>query len=176
MATLGELKKRPKLLADLEGDDFLVAAIEEKVLQKTAQPGATMIFEHETMKMMMAERAQRTEKVAAQLTDDSKVIPLEKKPESFWDHITLGRASTADIVLDDPAISNVHAHFEVDEDDGRMNVQDVGSSNGTHVNRVPLQPHVPTQLSSGDVVRFGQTIFYYLRRSTLQELIERRTP
>lgn len=172
MLTLGELQKNPKLLDKLGGRHVLVAATDETVVAKEAKaPEATMVFEHETIKMMMAERAERLEKLKAMLTPESAVIPLAKKAGSFWDHITLGRASTADIVLDDLAISNVHAHFEIDEEEGRTTVQDVGSSNGTHVNRQPLQAHTPTPLRSGDVVRFGQTIFYYVTHGTLEQLV-----
>ena len=172
MHTLGALQKNPKLLAELGGKHVLVAATDETVVAKQAKaPEATMVFEHETIKMMMAERAERLEKLRSMLSADSLVIPLQKKPGSFWDHITVGRASTADIVLDDMAISNVHAHFEIDEETDRTTVQDVGSSNGTHVNRQPLQAHTPTPLRSGDVVRFGQTIFYYITHGTLEQLV-----
>lgn len=170
MLTLGELQKKKARLQELEGLDVLVAAADETVVQSQRQtPQATMIFEHETMKMMMAERAEKLEKLKAATSATSVVIPLKKKDGSFWDQITLGRASTADIVLDDPAISNVHAHFTNDDGDG-MALQDLGSSNGTFVNREPLQPHTPVLLRNGDVVRFGQTIFYYLGSSTLKRL------
>jgi hypothetical protein len=171
MLTMGELKSNPKRVEELGGYDVLVSTEDEEVVQTSASGGtSTVVFEHETIKMMMAERAEKHEKLKSLLTDGSQVIPLRKKAESFWDNITVGRASTADIVLDDPAISNVHAHFEVD-DDGKFSVQDVGSSNGTQVNRVPLQPHTPERVRSGDVVRFGQTIFYYIGSDTLKRVV-----
>ena len=172
MLSIGQLKSDPKLLRQLGGGPVLVSADDEEVFQKPERElgGSTVVFEHETIKMMMAERAEKIEKLRAALSDGAPVIPIKKKDESFWAHITLGRASTADIVLDDPAISNVHAHFELDED-GKVSVQDVGSSNGTHLNRVPLQPHNPTNLRTGDVVRFGQTIFYYLNADTLEQVV-----
>lgn len=174
MLTLGDLQKKPSRISELENHDVLVAADDETVVQKAASatPQATMVFEHETMKMMMAQRAEKVEKLRELLEPTSLVIPLRKKDGSFWDHITVGRVSTADIVLDDPAISNVHAHFIIDDENERMSLQDVGSSNGTFVNREPLQPHHPMVLRSGDVVRFGQSIFYYLGRSTLKRLLE----
>jgi hypothetical protein len=171
MLTLASLTKDPKRLKELEGADALVGALEEKMIQAPkSMPQATMVFEHETMKMMMAERAEKLEKLRAVLGPDSVIIPLHKKSGSFWDHITVGRASTADIELADPAISNVHAHFERDEDDGYA-LQDLGSSNGTFINRQPLQPHDPKPVRNGDVVRFGQTVFYYVGHSTLKRLV-----
>ncbi|MBI3180408.1 MAG: FHA domain-containing protein, partial [Deltaproteobacteria bacterium] len=104
----------------------------------------------------------------------SVVIPLRKKPESLWDHITVGRASTADIVIADPAVSSVHAHFERDPEEGKMSVQDVGSSNGTFLNRKPLQPHTPVVLRSGDCIRFGQSVFYLVGNSMLKDLAARK--
>jgi hypothetical protein len=174
MLTLAELLKKPGRLSELGEDDVLVAAVDETVVQKVQSqiPQATMVFEHETMKMMMAERAEKVEKLKELLEPHSVIIPLRKKDGGIWDHITVGRASTADIVLDDPAISNVHAHFLFDDDNERMSLQDVGSSNGTFVNREPLQPHQQKALRTGDVVRFGQTIFYYLGMSTLKRLVE----
>lgn len=172
MLTLGDLIKKPKRLSELDDCDVLVATDEETVLQaKQDGPEATMLFEHETMKMMMAERAEKVEQLRANLTDKAVVIPIRKKPESFWDHVTVGRASTADIVIDDPAISNVHAHFQVEPGGRLIGVQDLGSSNGTHVNRVPIQPHSLQPLRSGDVVRFGQSLFYYVGRAMLRSLV-----
>ncbi len=172
MITLDELFKKPKRLAELGDCDVLVAADEEMVLSKKQEgPEATMLFEHETMKMMMAERAEKVEQLRAVLSPKSAVIAIRKKPESFWDHITVGRASTADIVIDDPAISNVHAHFRIDPDGRLVGVQDVGSSNGTHINRIPIQPHTLEQVRSGDLVRFGQTVFYYVGRSMFRSLV-----
>lgn len=177
MFTLGELRANRKLLSEYGEVDVLIAAADETVVQKEARatPQATMVFEHETMKMMMSERAERIEKLGGLLADDSIVIPLRKKDGSFWDYVTLGRASTADITIDDPAISNVHAHFALEHEGHRACLQDVGSSNGTHVNREKLQPHTMMPLRSGDVVRFGQTIFYYIGNSTLRILVTGET-
>ena len=101
------------------------------------------------------------------------MVPVKQSKGSLWEHITVGRASSADIVIDDPAVSSVHAHFAVDaDDDSRMCVQDVGSSNGTFVNREPLQPGNQIRLSSGDCLRFGQSIFYFVSRSMLADLVQ----
>ncbi len=174
MLTFGDLKRDPARMKELAGHDVLVAAAgaAEVVVHEAKLKGeATMVFMHETINMMKAERADKIDKLKAQLADKSVVVPLKKKPTSFWDYITLGRASTADIAVDDPAVSNVHAHFMVDDEDGRVKVQDVGSSNGTFVNRNPMQAHTPVTLASGDCVRFGQSIFYYVSSSMLKELI-----
>ena len=174
MLRYGELLQEPSRLDDLDGADVLIASMStrEVLLQEScAGPETTQVFVHETIAMMKAERAERLDRLRGLISTSSPVIPLQKKKESFWDHVTLGRASTADIVFEDPAISNIHAHFITDVTDGTINVQDVGSSNGTYVNREPLQPHVPIMIRTGDCLRFGQSVLYFVSHGALRDLV-----
>jgi hypothetical protein len=174
MLTLGELLAAPERVEAMGQDDVLIAAAgggEVLVSDGGSPRNGTMVFMHETIRMMMTERAGQLDMLRQQTTEASVILVIRQKDGSMWENITLGRASTADLVVDDPAISNVHAHFEVDYSDGTVCVQDVGSSNGTYVNRVPLQPHVPTPLRGGDCVRFGQSIFYFVPADMLKDLI-----
>ena len=175
MLTFGDLVTRPDRLHDLNRADVLIAASgsgEVVVRDKPAgPPQSTMVFMHETITMMKAERAEQVDKLRGVVGPDSTVVPLAKKPGSLWDHITVGRASTADIVVNDPATSSVHAHFALGVDDHPVSVQDVGSSNGTFVNRKALQPHSLTPLTSGDCVRFGQSVFYYVSYVVLADMV-----
>lgn len=143
----------------------------EKVLRdRDDRQDSTMVFMHETISIMRAERAEQLEKLRSVVHSNSVLIPLRKRVESLWEHIAIGRAPTSDIVLEDPAVSSVHANFLLTSD-GSVSVQDVGSSNGSFLNREPLQPHVPTPVRSGDCIRFGQTILYYIHYETLQQLV-----
>ncbi len=65
----------------------------------------------------------------------------------------LGRAPDNDIVLDDPLVSRRHARFAWDGT--TLSVTDLGSSNGTRVNDLELDPRAPRMLGAGDVVRIG---------------------
>ena len=65
----------------------------------------------------------------------------------------LGRAATADLVLDDPTVSLRHA--EIGFADGMFSVADLGSSSGTLKNGSVIQQRVP--LVTGDVVQVGKT-------------------
>ena len=130
-----------------------------------------MIFEHETIRMMRADRVAELEKLKRQLGPESVMIPIRKKSGSFWDQVTIGRGTVNDIVLGDPAVSTLHAHFEV-ASSGEVSVRDLDSSNGTFVNRTPLQPHKLTVLGAGDCIRFGQTVFYYVTSAMLQDLLK----
>ena len=64
---------------------------------------------------------------------------------------TLGRAITADVVIDEPSLSRLHARLSVDEN-GRLTVQDLGSTSGIFINGEPQQSG---PLAAGDHVRFG---------------------
>ncbi|MDO4908584.1 MAG: FHA domain-containing protein [Corynebacterium sp.] len=65
---------------------------------------------------------------------------------------TVGRHPESDIFLDDVTVSRRHAEFRR-TDDGQFEVVDVGSLNGTYVNREPRDTAI---LSSGDEVQIGK--------------------
>ncbi len=69
----------------------------------------------------------------------------------------IGRGDLADIVLDDPLVSRVHAVLEVTSE-GRCHIRDAGSKNGLIVNGVKVQESV---LSDGDVLRLGESLLVY---------------
>ncbi|WP_293773104.1 oxoglutarate dehydrogenase inhibitor Odhl [uncultured Corynebacterium sp.] len=64
---------------------------------------------------------------------------------------TAGRHPEADIFLDDVTVSRRHAEFRLN--DGQFEVVDVGSLNGTYVNREPRNSQV---LSVGDEIQIGK--------------------
>lgn len=65
----------------------------------------------------------------------------------------IGRGQEADITLDDPFISDRHVRF--DRMENRIVIEDLGSTNGTQVNGLPVTGR--RVLDRGDVVRIGQT-------------------
>ncbi len=69
-----------------------------------------------------------------------------------------GRHPESDIFLDDITVSRRHAEFTRGAD-GRMVVRDVGSLNGTYVNRERIEEHV---LEAGDEVQIGKFKLVYL--------------
>ncbi|WP_052664911.1 FHA domain-containing protein [Nitriliruptor alkaliphilus] len=68
--------------------------------------------------------------------------------------ITLGRAQSADVVVDDVYASDEHAQL-VPDGDGGWSVRDLGSTNGTFLNGAKLTR--PTPLAAGDQLRLGKT-------------------
>ena len=73
------------------------------------------------------------------------------------DATSIGRHPESDIFLDDITVSRRHVEFQ--REGNGFTVQDMGSLNGTYVNRKPVD--VAT-LSSGDEVQVGKFRFVYL--------------
>ncbi|MEU5778466.1 FHA domain-containing protein [Streptomyces venezuelae] len=69
--------------------------------------------------------------------------------------ITLGRAHDSTIVLDDDYASSRHARIYPDRD-GQWIVEDLGSTNGTYLDRTRLTS--PTPIPLGTAIRIGKTV------------------
>jgi pSer/pThr/pTyr-binding forkhead associated (FHA) protein len=69
-----------------------------------------------------------------------------------------GRHPDSDIFLDDVTVSRRHAEFQVDENND-VQVVDVGSLNGTYVNREPVDS---VTLANGDEVQLGKFRLVFL--------------
>ena len=64
---------------------------------------------------------------------------------------TIGRSPDCDIFLDDVTVSRKHA--ELVQEDGRFTIRDLGSLNGTYVNRRRIES---SPLSDGDELQIGK--------------------
>ena len=73
------------------------------------------------------------------------------------DGATLGRAGSADIHVEDPFASSVHAR--IFRRNGFMHVEDMGSTNGTYLNGRQLRK--PEQLKPADTIRIGDSEYRY---------------
>jgi hypothetical protein len=80
--------------------------------------------------------------------------PLAGQRLSIDGELTIGRAD-ANVVIEDPKLSRLHAVFRVVGDG--LEVEDLGSTNGTFVEERRID--VPTQLEPGARVRLGATVF-----------------
>lgn len=69
--------------------------------------------------------------------------------------ITIGRSSECSVVINDVKVSRVHAQL-VQDDEGRISVVDLGSTNGTKVNGKRIAGEM--RLSPGDELRVGDTV------------------
>jgi len=86
--------------------------------------------------------------LAFTVADDPEHIVVIDRP------LVAGRSREADLVIDDPFCSDLHARLSVDG--GRLTVHDLGSKNGSFVNDTRLT--APCTLGPGDTLRLGRTI------------------
>jgi diguanylate cyclase (GGDEF)-like protein len=73
--------------------------------------------------------------------------------------LLIGRADDRDVKIDDPSVSRRHARIAPAEGGGHA-VEDLGSTNGTHVNDEPIKE--PRRLADGDYLRVGNRLYRYL--------------
>ena len=69
--------------------------------------------------------------------------------------ITIGRAATCDVTIDDSYASQIHARIFRREGDHVL--EDLGSTNGTYLNRQKVSS--ATTLRTGDHLQIGSTVF-----------------
>ena len=96
---------------------------------------------------------QLSQVVGAALQGPEGRMPLGLEP------ITIGRASTNQVVLRDPSVSSRHAIIALK--DQAYWITDTGSTNGTMLNQQRLVPQVPSQLHPGDTIRLGNITCTY---------------
>ncbi|MBB5935282.1 hypothetical protein FHS42_002332 [Streptomyces zagrosensis] len=67
----------------------------------------------------------------------------------------IGRSANADVPLDDPDVSRAHCAVTV-SDDGQVTVADLGSTNGTELDGIPIGSQ-PVPLPPGALLRIGES-------------------
>lgn len=70
---------------------------------------------------------------------------------------TIGRRDGNDIIIGDPYVSGSHA--ELVAENGIFTITDIGSTNGTFINGVRLEPNQPRDILDSDEVTIGRKIF-----------------
>jgi pSer/pThr/pTyr-binding forkhead associated (FHA) protein len=84
------------------------------------------------------------------------VEPAAQRGRTFplADEVTVGRAAGCSITLDDTFVSQIHARVFVRN--GQWFVEDLGSTNGTYVNRAKVSG--PMVITGGDRFQVGNTV------------------
>ena len=84
------------------------------------------------------------------------VEPPETKGQTYelGEELTVGRAGGCQITLDDTFVSQLHAR--VFRRDGQLFVEDLGSTNGTFLNRKKVT--APIAIRKGDRLQIGKTV------------------
>jgi hypothetical protein len=87
---------------------------------------------------------------AALVLPDGRRVALGSKP------LTIGRMPDCGLTLADPNVSRYHAEIHpVDGSEGRYEIADLGSTNGTRINGIPV--NAPQALRNGDQITLGAT-------------------
>lgn len=95
-------------------------------------------------------RGQRTPpvlRIVEPATEAGKTFPL-------GDELTVGRAAGCQVTLDDTYVSQLHAR--IFRRDGELFVEDLGSTNGTYLNRNKVGGPMP--LKAGDHLQVGSVV------------------
>ena len=84
------------------------------------------------------------------------IEPAETKGQTYdlADELTVGRAGGCQITLDDTYVSQLHARLF--RRDGQLYVEDLGSTNGTYLNRKKVT--APIAIRKGDRLQIGKTV------------------
>lgn len=98
-------------------------------------------------------------KITFELQDHNERIVIENQSR-----IVIGRSSTHSARVPDVDLTPFHAfskgvsstHASIFRVDNCLNISDLGSTNGTYLNREALTPHQAYELHNGDVIYLGQ--------------------
>ena len=104
-----------------------------------------------------AASGRRSRKTAGAAPPRLKVLePTSMKGHiaDLTDEVTIGRAATCTLTIEDTFISQLHAR--VFYDNGQVFVEDLGSTNGTFLNRKKVASATPVR--RGDRVQVGKAI------------------
>ncbi len=83
---------------------------------------------------------------------------------------TFGRNPECDIVINQRAVSSVHAEFRV-SNQGEITLEDKGSTNGTILNNQKIDR--PVILRGGDLIKIGTQVLKYLDKQADTKLLEK---
>jgi pSer/pThr/pTyr-binding forkhead associated (FHA) protein len=102
-----------------------------------------------------------------------RVMPIRAAKDSHTHLITIGRTAKNDVTIADISVSRFHAFFKRNPA-GDFQLYDAGSTNGTIVNESSVctkEAGPPTNVKSGDNVRFGQVDVTFLEANALRSYV-----
>lgn len=76
----------------------------------------------------------------------------------------IGRSSKSDIQIDHDSVSRQHVRLVVD--DARVEIEDLGSTNGTFLNDEALEGQVA--LRTNDLIKVGRTVFKFIAHNNIE--------
>ena len=107
---------------------------------------------------------------AGRRASNLEVLPVVKAAGNpYPERVSVGRARNCDIVMRDPSVSKLHAHFRIGGP--KLELVDIDSQNGTRLNGKPLPPHQPAAVSPGDTLLFGSVACKLVDAAALYDLL-----
>ncbi len=90
-------------------------------------------------------------------------VSTQPLPESGT--VTIGRAETNDVRIDDPSVSREHAKLYVD---ATIEIEDLGSANGTHVDKERILPRRRVEVRPDHVILLGSSMAIVQRSASVR--------
>src|SRR5262249_12505507 len=93
------------------------------------------------------------------LVSGEHVFSTNWLPESG--DVTIGRASTCDIQIDEGSVSPLHAVIHLDRE---PRIEDLDSDSGTQVGEARILPRQPVNLVPGELIKLGAVMLIFQKR------------
>ena len=98
-------------------------------------------------------------KLSLHLVESGQILPLADQAEFTLGRVSEGQPIVPDIDLSPynaypSGVSRLHAVIKIIEE--KPNIVDLGSSNGTYLNGIRLDPHLEIPLEHGDIISLGK--------------------
>jgi len=84
--------------------------------------------------------------------------------------VTIGRGGRCQIVVPDESVSELHCRLEVTAD-GALTVVDLGSTNGTSINQIRIEPQQAEPIADGELLTVGRYSFQLLGPEALHRTV-----
>jgi len=92
-------------------------------------------------------------------------------PSSTPTRLIVGRKVDCDLTVPDVSVSDEHCELQLDES-GTLLVTDLGSTNGTLINLLRLDPGAPSELEDEGILTIGRYSFQFFVVSSLYRALE----
>jgi pSer/pThr/pTyr-binding forkhead associated (FHA) protein len=104
---------------------------------------------------------------------DGRVFPVVKGRNSGRGPVSIGRTADNDLAIPEYTISTHHCLLALV--DGEYRLTDMGATNGTRVDNVPLVPRKPCRLKGGETIVMGRFGMLFLLPRGFAEYLDGRT-
>ncbi len=125
----------------------------------------------DSTKVLSGDQATLNQELAKAKEQDACLIIIRGSPQGHrfflnQEQMIIGRDPAADISIVDQGISRKHAR--VAKKDGKVQIFDLGSANGTFINDKKIPPNEPRDLAKEDMIKLGSSILKFLPAGELE--------